>query len=46
MNLELRISRAIVRALSQYSAARHSAWLQRVARARMKQARFRRLPLG
>jgi hypothetical protein len=46
MNLELRISRAIVRALSQYSAARHSAWLQRVARARMKQARLRRLPLG
>ena len=46
MNLEIRISRAIVRALSQYSAARHSAWLQRVARARMRQARLRRSRFG
>ena len=46
MNLEIRISGAIGRAVWQYSVARHRSWLQRLARARMKQARLRRLPLG
>jgi len=46
MNLDIRISRAIARAVSQYSVARHSRWVRCLARARLKQARLRRLPIG
>lgn len=46
MNLDIRISRAIVHAVSQYTMPRRTFWLQRMVRARMKQARLRRLPIG
>jgi hypothetical protein len=46
MNLELRIGRAIVHTASLYGAARYSAWVRRLARARMRKARLRRFAVG